>query len=103
MVSLTLREVLRHLVKLEEACLGVAGLMHAFRVEADMPIESNPACSHPQAGGRVRRGDEQLAPGGVFRTPKGAGWPRFEEASDRLRRTHHGRNRGGLCESRLAA
>ena len=25
--------------------------------------------------------------------------PRSQEAGDRLRRTHHGRNRGGLCES----
>jgi preprotein translocase subunit SecA len=59
----------------------VAGLMNAFRVEEDMPIESgmltrslegpeeggNLLLRHPQAGVRVRRGDEQSAQGRLCR------------------------------------
>ena len=67
------------------------------------PEEGGDLLRHPQAGVRVRRGDEQPAACGVFRTSPGAGWPCPQEAGDRLRRTHHGRNRGGLCESGSAA
>ena len=38
-----------------------------------------------------------------IRTPAGAGRPRPQEAGDRLWRAHHGRDSGGLCESRSAA